>query len=134
MTGPYVPLRVFSCFTMLEGAMEPKAIAAQSAKLGFPAVAVTDRNGLYAAMPFTDACIEKGVQPIIGAAVAVRRPPELGDAIDWIVLLAHGRQIAVGPTGATLTEENLRQLYPDAAIEIDRSRGGPRIYFTSLEE
>jgi DNA polymerase-3 subunit alpha len=30
MPGPYVPLRVFSCFTMLEGAIEPKAIAKQA--------------------------------------------------------------------------------------------------------
>ncbi|HEU4810075.1 MAG TPA: DNA polymerase III subunit alpha, partial [Sphingomicrobium sp.] len=73
---------------MLEGAMEPKAIAAQAAKLGFPAVALTDRNGLYAAMPFTDACIAKGVQPVIGTALAVARPPELGSEIDWLVLLA----------------------------------------------
>ncbi|QNM83231.1 DNA polymerase III subunit alpha [Sphingomonas sabuli] len=88
MAEPFVPLRVFSCFTMLEGAMEPKAIASRAEKLGFPAVALTDRNGLYAAMPFTDACIAKGVQPIIGTALAVRRPPELGDAIDWLILLA----------------------------------------------
>ncbi|HEU5482342.1 MAG TPA: DNA polymerase III subunit alpha [Sphingomicrobium sp.] len=92
MTGPYVPLRVLSCFTMLEGAMEPKTIAAQAAKLGFPAVALTDRNGLYAAMPFTNACIAKGVQPIIGAALAVSRPRELGEAIDWLVLLAKDEQ------------------------------------------
>ena len=46
VTQPYVPLRVFSSFTMLEGAMEPKAIAEHAAKLGFPAVALTDRNGL----------------------------------------------------------------------------------------
>jgi len=77
---------------MLEGAMEPKAIAAQAAKLGFPAVALTDRNGLYAAMPFTDACIAKGVQPVIGTALAVARPPELGSSIDWLVLLAKDEQ------------------------------------------
>jgi DNA polymerase-3 subunit alpha len=77
---------------MLEGAMEPKAIAAQAAKLGFPAVALTDRNGLYAAMPFTAACTDKGVQPIIGTALAVARPPELGEGIDWLVLLAKDEQ------------------------------------------
>ena len=80
VTAPYVPLRVFSSFTMLEGAMEPKTIAAQAARLGFPAIALTDRNGLYAAMPFTDACVDKGVQPIVGALLAVARPPELGVA------------------------------------------------------
>ena len=37
VTQPYVPLRVFSSFTMLEGAMEPKTIAERAAKLGFPA-------------------------------------------------------------------------------------------------
>jgi DNA polymerase III alpha subunit len=88
VTVPYVPLRVFSCFTMLEGAMEPKAIAAQAEKLGFPAVALTDRNGLYAAMPFTDACVAKGIQPVIGTSLAVACPAELGGAIDWLVLLA----------------------------------------------
>ena len=47
VTQPYVPLRVFSSYTMLEGAMEPKTIAERAAKLDFPAVAVADRNGLY---------------------------------------------------------------------------------------
>ena len=78
MTQPYVPLRVFSSFTMLEGAMEPKTIAERAAKLGFPAVALTDRNGLYGAMPFSDACIAKGVQPIIGAMLGVARPADIG--------------------------------------------------------
>jgi DNA polymerase-3 subunit alpha len=75
---------------MLEGAMEPKTIAERAAKLGFPAIAVTDRNGLYGVMPFSDACIGKGVQPIIGAMLAVKRPQDLGGeaAIDWLVLLA----------------------------------------------
>ena len=67
MSVAYVPLRVFSSFTMLEGAIEPKAIAKQAAKLGFPAIGLNDRNGLYAAMAFGDACIEAGVQPIVGA-------------------------------------------------------------------
>src|SRR3954464_12009600 len=74
MPAPYVPLRIFSCYTMLEGAIEPKAIAKQAKKLDFPAVALTDRNGLYAAMAFTEACREAGVQPIIGTLLAVARP------------------------------------------------------------
>jgi len=87
---------------MLEGAMEPKTIAERAAALGFPAIALTDRNGLYAAMPFSDACAAKGVQPIIGAMLAVARPPEIGggigalrqaqdergETLDWLVLLA----------------------------------------------
>src|SRR5438045_2798362 len=79
---------------MLEGAMEPKTIAERAAKLGFPAIALTDRNGLYGAMPFSDACIAKGVQPIIGTALGVARPREVGGSpiIDWLVLLAKDDQ------------------------------------------
>jgi DNA polymerase-3 subunit alpha len=75
---------------MLEGAMEPKTIAERSARLGFPAVALTDRNGLYGSMPFSDACFAKGVQPIVGAMLAIARPLDLGGeaGIDWLALLA----------------------------------------------
>ncbi len=85
---PYVPLRTFSSFTMLEGAIEPKAIAKHAARLGFPAIAVTDRNGLYGVMPFSDACMAEGVQPIVGAMLALSRPDEGPLALDWLVLLA----------------------------------------------
>ena len=90
MAGPYVPLRIFSSYTMLEGAIEPKAIARQAQRLDFPAAALTDRNGLYAAMAFTDACREAGVQPIVGTMLAVARPGSAGaqPALDWIALYA----------------------------------------------
>src|SRR3954468_3951075 len=91
MASPYVPLRIFSSYTMLEGAIEPKAIAKQAKKLDFPAAALTDRNGLYAAMAFTDACKAEGVQPIIGATLAVARPgtPEGKPVVlDWLPLFA----------------------------------------------
>ncbi|MEO6248654.1 MAG: DNA polymerase III subunit alpha [Sphingomicrobium sp.] len=84
MFVPYVPLRIFSSFTILEGAIEPKDIAKHAARLGFPAIAVADRNGLYGVMPFSDACIAAGVQPIIGTNLAIADEGRL----DWLVLLA----------------------------------------------
>ncbi|UVO49429.1 DNA polymerase III subunit alpha [Sphingomonas sp. SUN019] len=87
----FVPLRNFSCYTMLDGAIEPKAIAVQAAKLGFPAAALTDRNGLYAAMAFSDAAFDKGVQPIIGAMLGVARPDRpdgVSPQLDWLALYA----------------------------------------------
>ena len=70
--------------------MEPKTIAECAAKLGFPAITIADRNGLYGVMPFSEACFAKGVQPIIGAMLGVARPAEIGgsEAIDWLVLFA----------------------------------------------
>ncbi len=86
----FVPLRVLSSFTMLEGAIDPKVIAATAAARHFPAAALCDRNGLYAAMAFSDACFSKGVQPIIGALVSVARPTSVdhSGAIDWLALFA----------------------------------------------
>lgn len=95
MAAPYVPLRIFSCYTMLEGAIEPKAIAKHAKRLDFPAAAVTDRNGLYAVMPFSDACQSEGVQPIIGTLLAVARPDGVaGKApiLDWLALYAQNEE------------------------------------------
>jgi DNA polymerase III subunit alpha len=86
----FVPLRIFSSFTMLEGALDPKDIAKHAKRHGFPAAALTDRNGLHAAMAFSDAAMKAGVQPIIGAMLGVARPPR-GDAppaLDWLALYA----------------------------------------------
>ena len=87
----FVPLRVFSSYTMLEGAIEPKAIAKQARALGFPAVALVDRNGLYAAMAFSDACKAEGVQPITGVFLSIIRPGHEGEfkpVLDWLALYA----------------------------------------------
>ncbi|WP_156455404.1 DNA polymerase III subunit alpha, partial [Sphingomonas sp. CCH5-D11] len=87
----FVPLRIFSSYTMLDGAIDPKAIAKQAAKLGFPAAALTDRNGLYAAMAFSDAAFGEGVQPVIGTMLGVARPdmPDgVAPIVDWLALYA----------------------------------------------
>ena len=88
---PFVPLRVFSAYTMLDGAIEPKAIGKYAKGLGYPAIAVTDRNGLYGVMPFEDGCRATGVQPIMGLMLSVTRPLELsgGKPVrDWLALYA----------------------------------------------
>ncbi|GGB32705.1 DNA-directed DNA polymerase [Sphingomonas metalli] len=91
MHSGYVPLRIFSSYTMLDGAIDPKAIAAQAKKQAFPAAALTDRNGLYAAMAFSDAAKKAGVQPVIGTLLGLCRPdmPEgVVAPLDWIALYA----------------------------------------------
>ncbi len=76
---------------MLEGAIDPKKIAKQAKALGFPAAAITDRNGLYGSMAFSDACKGEGVQPVIGAMIGISRPGRPANAApvhDWIALYA----------------------------------------------
>lgn len=91
MHSGFVPLRIFSCYTMLDGAIEPKAIAKAAKGRGFPAAGLTDRNGLYAAMAFSDAARKDGVQPVIGTMLGVARPgmPEgAAPVVDWLALYA----------------------------------------------
>ncbi|MET1111083.1 MAG: DNA polymerase III subunit alpha, partial [Allosphingosinicella sp.] len=125
MAGPYVPLRIFSSYTMLEGSIEPKAIAKQAKRLDFPAAALTDRNGLYAAMAFTDACREAGVQPIVGTMLAVARPGANGGSpvLDWIGLYAQN-DAGYGNLCALVSEAHLgRPVEEPAHVGLDALEG-----------
>ena len=90
--APFVHLRVQSAYSMLESACLPKYIAKACRKMGFAAVALGDRNNMFGAMEFSDACADAGVQPIVGALVAVERPGARTimskPVTDWLVLLA----------------------------------------------
>jgi DNA polymerase-3 subunit alpha len=85
--APFVPLRVLSSYSMLEGAIDPKDIAKLAKERGFPAIAICDRNGLYGIMPFAAACKSEGVQPIIGTLLGVARGDERG-TVDYLALFA----------------------------------------------
>ena len=84
--APFAPLRVFSSYTMLDGAIDPKAIARLAKERGFPAIAICDRNGLYGAIPFAAAAREYGIQPLIGTLLGVSRSE--GGPIDALALYA----------------------------------------------
>ena len=83
--APFVPLRVLSSYSMLEGAIDPKAIAKLAKERGFPAIAMADRNGLYGSTAFAAACAGEGVQPIVGALLGVARDDS--EVVDYLPLL-----------------------------------------------
>jgi DNA polymerase-3 subunit alpha len=85
--APFVPLRVLSSYSMLEGAIDPKDIAKLAKERGCPAIAICDRNGLYGIMAFAAACKSEGVQPIIGAMLGVGRDDDRG-GVDYLALFA----------------------------------------------
>ncbi|RNJ63135.1 MAG: DNA polymerase III subunit alpha [Porphyrobacter sp. IPPAS B-1204] len=85
--APFVPLRVMSSYSMLEGAIDPKEIAKLAKERGYPAIAICDRNGLYGIMAFAAACKGEGVQPIIGAMLGVARDETRG-MVDYLALFA----------------------------------------------
>jgi DNA polymerase III subunit alpha len=83
--APFVPLRVLSSYSMLEGAIDPKDIAKLAKERGYPAIAICDRNGLYGIMAFAAACKGEGVQAIIGTLLGVARGDERG-TVDYLPL------------------------------------------------
>ena len=88
---PFVHLRTFSAYTILDGAMEPAVIGAAAKERGFPAVALCDRIGLFASMAFDDGCRAQGVQPITGCFLRVARPGSADPAkpvLDWLAIYA----------------------------------------------
>ena len=88
--APFVPLRILSSYSMLEGAIDPKMIAKLAKERGFPAIAICDRNGLYGSSAFASGCAAEGVQPIVGALLGVARSGAEGtDApVDYLPLFA----------------------------------------------
>ncbi len=88
MAASFVHLDVRSCFSLKEGAFTPERLVARAAALDMPAVALTDRDGLYGAARFVQACAQAGIRPILGASLTVRAsaPPPI-DA--HVVLLAN---------------------------------------------
>ncbi len=75
MAPPFVHLEVRSFFSLKEGACSPEDLARRARELGMPAVALTDRDGLYGAARFVAACRREGVRPILGATLTVRAEP-----------------------------------------------------------
>ena len=65
----YIELHCHSCFSFREGASTPLELVLQARTLGYPALALTDHDGLAGAMEFAQTAKEWGVQPIIGAEV-----------------------------------------------------------------
>jgi error-prone DNA polymerase len=69
--NPYVELHCHSNFSFLDGGSHPAELARRAAELGMPALAITDRGGVYGAVRFLQACRKVGVKPLIGATLEV---------------------------------------------------------------
>ncbi|MBK9166739.1 MAG: error-prone DNA polymerase [Bryobacterales bacterium] len=65
----YLELQAASAFSFLEGASAPEDLIAAAADLGMPAIAITDRDGVYGAPRFHMAAKKAGIRAHIGAEV-----------------------------------------------------------------
>ena len=68
----YVELHASSAFSFLAGASSPEALIDRAAELGYSALALLDRDGIYGAPRFHKAARLVGIKPIIGAEVSIQ--------------------------------------------------------------
>jgi len=127
----FVHLRVHSAFSLSEGAIHIKDLAELCRHGEMPAVAITDTGNLFGALEFSETMIKAGVQPIIGATMAVHReditagghPGDVNDEPDRLVLLVQSE----------LGYENLSRLSSKAYLQ---SEGGetPQVEMADLRQ
>src|SRR5438309_3214520 len=68
----FVHLHCHSHYSFLRGVASPEEIIAAAVEQKMPAVALTDTNGLYAAVQFYKLAKEAGIKPIVGVAIQWR--------------------------------------------------------------
>lgn len=137
MTLPYVELHAHSGYSFLDGASHPEELVLRAVELGYPALALTDHQGLYGSMEFARAAKEAGLQPITGAEVTLAplsfEPsdpdplppgwPEVPDRGTHVTLLAET------PAGYAnlcrlLSEAHLRSPREDPRLPLESLLGG----------
>src|SRR5450759_5927330 len=96
MSDAFAHLHVASGVSWVYGASTPAALVERAAALGQPALALTDRDGLYGAVRFVQACAEAGIAPVLGVDLAVG--PERSNTVT-----GQGVQAAPAETGRTGT-------------------------------
>jgi DNA polymerase-3 subunit alpha len=88
----FIHLRTHSEYSLLEGALRVKKLPALCADNKMPAMALTDKNNMFAALEYSVGMSGAGIQPIVGCQVDVTyvesRPGEKARAPAAVIVLA----------------------------------------------
>jgi error-prone DNA polymerase len=122
--GSYVELHCHSAYSFLDGASTPEELAGAAAQLGYPALALTDHDGVWGAMEFAQAGRAFGVRPIVGAELTVTA----GAAPFHLTLLAEDA------TGWRNLCRLVTEAHRDTRPMPDREPLPPALPLTSLEQ
>ena len=69
----YIELHASSAFSFLDGASLPEALVDRAAELGYSALALLDRDGVYGAPRFHKAALAAGIKPIVGCELTIAK-------------------------------------------------------------
>ena len=86
----FVHLHAHSEFSLAEGLLKVKSTVAEAVNRHIPALALTDRNNLFALVKFYENSLSKGVKPILGSELWIT--PQDSGAAARIVALAKDLQ------------------------------------------
>jgi error-prone DNA polymerase len=75
-SAPYIELHAHSAFSFLDGASTPLELAGAAADLGYPALALTDHDGIWGSREFAEVCGGTPLRPITGAELTVELPAD----------------------------------------------------------
>ena len=64
-----VALHTHSWYSLLEAVPSPETLLTRAAACGYTALALTDTNNLYGAVPFTELARRRGIRPLLGACL-----------------------------------------------------------------
>ncbi|HEX7780758.1 MAG TPA: PHP domain-containing protein, partial [Vicinamibacterales bacterium] len=91
---PYIELHTSSAFSFLDGASLPGTLVERAAELGYPALALLDRDGVFGAPQFYRAAKAVGIKAIVGAELTIgetgQRPKAEGQSKDPKTGTGHG--------------------------------------------
>lgn len=128
----FVHLHCHSHFSFLEALPSPAELVKAAARLGMPALALTDRIGLSGAVEFYLACKEEGVKPILGLQIPVGVPLDLPVASGELVFLAIDRRgwRSLCRLSSMLLTEQAENPYPVVPFELLESESDGLICLT----
>jgi error-prone DNA polymerase len=127
-TTDYIELRARSAFSFLEGASTPEDLAARAAELGYRAMGLGDRDGMYGHPRFHQGAKAAGLRPIVGAELTLEDQSRL-----YVLVPDRERYKNLC---RMITASKLRVLNPDTAAAREPrypAKGESRIALDDLE-
>src|ERR1051325_1359030 len=134
----YLELHTASAFSFLDGASLPETIIARAAELGYPAVALLDRDGVYGAPQFYRAAKAAGLKAIVGAELTVggvetwrrgdvesprskkaSKPPSLQVSTPWTLPVLVSSQAGYKNLCRVLTRAKLKAPKGESSLTLD---------------
>src|SRR3954471_9102767 len=112
----YIELHAHSAYSFLDGASLPEELAVRAAELGYPALALTDHDGVYGSLEFAYAARAVGVRAITGAEVTLAD----GSHLTLLVETPRGYSNLCRLLTASHARERLNPgLEPDLLVELN---------------